>query len=331
MPKKFTILDLIDLDLKDHNALNLQCAAGRRGLSRTITLPDINRPGLALSGFFDDFAAMRVQLFGRGEQAYLARITAEDDWSNIERIFQFQVPCCIFTQNYQPHARFLALAETYNCPILLTDLPSSDFSQRLLRALGDVFAPHKTIHGVLVEVSGLGVLILGDSGVGKSEAALELIERGNRLVCDDAVEIRCVSGNTLLGQAVNPALGHHLEVRGLGIINIAQLFGVAAIQTRKELEMVIELETWSPDKEYDRLGTKESTYEILGVRLPTLKIPVKPGRNIAILIETAVMNQRLKKMGIFSAQEFNQNVIQWLESENARNVYLRKSRIEKAP
>lgn len=325
MPKAFTVLDLLDLDLKDHNALNLTCKAGRKGLSKPITQPDINRPGLALSGFFDDFNAKRLQLFGNGETAYLRKLSEENSWSAVEEIFRYGIPCAIFTNSYLPEARFLELAEDNHVPVLLSDLNSSDFTVRIIRTLADVFAPQRTIHGVFVEVSGMGVLLLGDSGVGKSEAALELIERGHRLVCDDAVDIRCVSGNTLMGKPVNPALGHHLEVRGIGIINVAQLFGVAAIQFQKEIEMVIELEIWDQNKEYERLGTKDQTTEVLGVSLPSMKIPVKPGRNIAILIETAVMNHRLKKMGFHSAQEFNQNVIQWLESENARTVYLRKT------
>ena len=326
MPKSFTVLDLLDLDLKDHNALQLVCLAGRKGLTRNITQPDINRPGLALSGFFEDFNARRIQLFGNGETSYLKQLSQKDHWEDIERFFSQQIPCCIFSNGYRPEEKFLQITEKYGCPVLVSDLNSSDFTVRIIRALDDVFAPQKTIHGVFVEVSGLGVLIRGDSGVGKSEAALELIERGHRLVCDDAVDIRCVSGNTLLGKPVNPALGHHLEVRGIGIINVAQLFGVAAIQFQKEIEMVMELELWDPTKEYERLGTKDKTTEILGVKLPLMQIPVKPGRNIAIIIETAVMNHRLKKMGIHSAQEFHENVIQWLESENARNVYLRKTK-----
>jgi HPr kinase/phosphorylase len=323
--KAFTVLDLLDLDLRDLNALNLTCKAGRKGLSKPITQPDINRPGLALSGFFDDFNPKRLQLFGNGETAYLRKLSRETQWDTVEAIFRAGIPCCIFTNSYLPEERFLQLAEAHLVPVLLSDLNSSDFTVRIIRTLADVFAPQRTIHGVFVEVSGMGVLLTGDSGVGKSEAALELIERGHRLVCDDAVDIRNVSGNTLMGKPVNSTLGHHLEVRGIGIINVAQLFGVAAIQFQKEIDLVIELETWDPGKEYERLGTSEQTTEILGVSLPAMKIPVKPGRNIAILIETAVMNQRLKKMGFHSAQEFSQNVTQWLESENARAVYLRKT------
>ena len=323
--KKFTVLDLLDLDLREHDELDLRCIAGRPGLVRPIEIPDLNRPGLALSGFFDNFAYKRIQVFGRGECSYLSMLEKESKYENIEQFFQYEIPCVIFTHALRPDEKFMQLAENSGCPILQTDLASSDFSSRIIRALSNVFAPKETIHGVLVEVFGLGVLILGDSGVGKSEAALELIERGHRLVADDAVEIRCVSGNILLGSGANKVIGHHMEIRGIGIINITHLFGVGAIRDKKQIQLVVELEVWDSSKNYDRLGSQEITKEILGVRIPHLKIPVKPGRNIPILIETAAMNERLKKMGYFSAKEFNQSVLKWLESENARTVYLQNT------
>lgn len=323
--KKFTVLDLLDLDLREHDELDLRCIAGRPGLVRPIEIPDLNRPGLALSGFFDNFAYKRIQVFGRGECAYLTMLSKENRYENIEQFFQYEIPCVIFTHALRPDDQVLKLAENSGCPILQTDLSSSDFSSRIIRALSNVFAPKETIHGVLVEVFGLGVLILGDSGVGKSEAALELIERGHRLVADDAVEIRCVSGNILLGSGANKVIGHHMEIRGIGIINITHLFGVGAIRDKKQIQLVVELEAWDSTKNYDRLGSQEITKEILGVRIPHLKLPVKPGRNIPILIETAAMNERLKKMGYFSAKEFNQSVLKWLESENARTVYLQNT------
>ncbi|MFP4564470.1 MAG: HPr(Ser) kinase/phosphatase, partial [Spirochaetia bacterium] len=180
---------------------------------------------------------------------------------------------------------------------------------------------------VLVEVFGIGVLIMGDSGVGKSEAALELIERGHRLIADDAVEMKCVSGNILMGSGANKAIGHHMEIRGLGIINITHLFGVGAIRDKKQIQLVVNLEEWDSNKEYDRIGSQNNTLELLGVHIPLLQIPVKPGRNIPIIIETAAMNERLKKMGYYSAKEFNQNILKWLESENARSVYFQKKSI----
>jgi HPr kinase/phosphorylase len=319
--KKFTVLDLLDIELKEHNALNLRCICGRKGLTREIQIPDLNRPGLALSGFYDSFAYQRVQIFGRGENAYLRKLSQENKTDKLARMFTYQIPCCIFTHNLTPDKVFFDLAEKADCPILQTDLPTTEFSARLLRVLSTIFAPAVTMHGVLVEVFGIGILLLGESGVGKSETALELIERGHRLVADDVVEIRCVNGNFLMGAGANKIIGHHMEIRGLGIINVTHLFGISAIRDKKQIQLVVMLEDWDPKKVYDRVGTEDKTTDILGVRLTMLEIPVKPGRNIPIIIETAAMNERLKKMGYFSAREFNQNVLKWLESESVRSVY----------
>jgi HPr kinase/phosphorylase len=319
--KRFTVLDLIDIDLKEHNSLNLHCIGGRKGLSREIDIPVLNRPGLALSGFYDSFAYKRVQVFGQGEVSYLRKLAKEGTMENIKQMFTYEIPCCIFTHNLTPDREFFEEAEKAQCPVLQTDLGTSEFSSRLMRILSDIFAPEKSIHGVLVEVYGLGILILGDSGVGKSETALELIERGHRLVADDVVVIRCVSGNILMGAGGNKIIGHHMEIRGLGIINITHIFGVGAIRDRKQIQLVVVLEEWDSGKNYDRLGTEEISMEILGVSIPKLEIPVKPGRNIPIIIETAAMNERLKKMGYHSAKEFNQNILKWIESDTARSVY----------
>lgn len=320
-PKAFSVLDLVDLDLKEQNALNLKCVAGRAGLGRPITVPDLNRPGLALAGFYESFAWNRLQIFGRGETAYLLKLDAENSKGSVETLFSYKVPCCIFTSSLLPSESFLGAAEAAGCPVLSTSLNSSEFSGRVIRVLSDIFAPKTTVHGVLVEVFGIGILLTGDSGVGKSETALELIERGHRLVADDVVEIRCVNGSILMGQGANKVIGHHMEIRGLGIINITHLFGVGAIRDKKQIQLVCQLEDWSPDKVYDRIGMDELTADILGVKVPKLEIPVKPGRNIPIIVETASMNERLKKMGYHSAKEFNQNIMRWLESENARALY----------
>ncbi|MDR3200903.1 MAG: HPr(Ser) kinase/phosphatase [Spirochaetales bacterium] len=324
---KLTVLDLLNLDLKEHDALDLRCIAGRPGLVRAIDIPDVNRPGLALSGFFDNFAFQRIQLFGRGEYAFLVKLFEENSIASVERFFQNEMPCVIFSHSLRPNDTFIRICEVSGCPLLQTSLTTSDFSARIMRALSNVFALKETRHGVLVEVFGVGVLILGDSGVGKSEAALELLERGHRLVADDAVEIRCVSGNILLGSGANRVIGHHMEIRGLGVINVTHLYGVSAIRDEKTIQLVVELENWQTDKNYDRLGVHDVTIEILGVKIPYLKVPVKPGRNIPILIETAAKNERLKEMGYFSAKEFNQNVLKWLESENARTVYLQNNNL----
>lgn len=320
--KRFTVLDLIDIDLKEHNSLNLSCIGGRKGLAREIAMADLNRPGLALSGFFDSFAWQRIQIFGRGEEAYLRKLSEDNKTDTVEKLLEYPIPCCIFTHSLMPGPTFAEIAEKNQCPVLQTDLPSSEFSSRILRVLSNLFAPQKSMHGVLVEVYGVGILILGDSGVGKSETALELIERGHRLVADDVVDIRCVNGNVLLGAGANKIIGHHMEIRGLGIINITHLYGVGAIRDKKQIQLVVELEEWDSEKVYDRIGTTEHFMEILGVNIPHLQIPVKPGRNIPIIIETAAMNERLKKMGYYSAKEFNQNVLKWIESDSARSMNL---------
>jgi HPr kinase/phosphorylase len=190
-----------------------------------------------------------------------------------------------------------------------------------MRILSRIFSPRQSIHGVLVEVYGLGILIQGDSGVGKSETALELIHRNHRLVADDVVEMRCIDGNILMGSGANKIIGHHMEIRGLGIINITHLFGVRAIRDRKEIQLVVALEEWDSAKNYDRLGVADHTVELLGVSIPKLTIPVKPGRNIPIIIETAAMNERLKSMGYHSAKEFNKNILKWIESGANRSVF----------
>lgn len=317
----FTVLDLIDLDLKEQNSLELKCVAGRSGLGRQLTVPDFNRPGLALAGFFESFAWDKLQIFGRGETAYLVTLDQENNYASVDKLFSYSIPCCIFTNSLLPSKSFLDAAEASGCPVLSTPLSSSEFSSRVLRILYEIFAPKTTMHGVLVEVFGIGILLIGDSGVGKSETALELIERGHRLVADDVVEIRCVNGSVLMGQGANKMIGHHMEIRGLGIINITHLFGVGAIRDKKQVQLVCQLEDWNPEKVYDRIGMDELTCEILGVKVPKLEIPVKPGRNIPIIVETAAMNERLKKMGYHSAKEFNQNVMRWLESENERTLY----------
>jgi HPr kinase/phosphorylase len=319
--KKITVLDLLQLDLRDRDALNLRCVAGRSGLIRELKVPEINRPGLELSGFYDNFAFQRIQIFGRGEMAYLEKLAREGKTETLETLFSSEIPCCVFTHSQTPTDDFLKIAERTGCAVLQTDLPSSEFTTRILRVLSNIFAPKQSVHGVLVEVFGVGALIMGDSGVGKSETALALIERNHRLVADDLVEIRRVSGNILIGTGTGVS-SHHMEIRGLGIINITHLFGVGAIRDKKQIQMAVRLEDWDSNKNYDRIGAEENFMEILGVQVPYIVIPVKPGRNIPVIIETAAMNERLKKMGYYSAKEFSKNVMRWLETESAKAIFL---------
>lgn len=318
---KFTVLDLLELDLKETMNLQLKCLQGRKGLVREIQLPEINRPGLALSGFFELFVGQRIQIFGRGEVAYLRMMEKEGREDTLKTILENNPPCCIFCHNLMPGENFQQLAEENDVAVLQTPLESSDFSVRLIQVLSEIFAPEKTLHGVFIEVHGMGVLIRGESGVGKSENALELVARGHRLVADDAVLLKRVNGNMLMGSATNKVMGAHMEIRGMGIVNIAQVFGVGSVKEHKQLELVVELEEWDLSKNYDRLGSSTVTQNILGVNVPTINIPIKPGRNIPIIIETAVLNERLKQRGYSAAKEFNKDIIQWLESENARKLY----------
>jgi len=317
----FTVLDLIKIDLKEHNSLNLQCIGGRKGLSREITLPDVNRPIGALMGYYEDFAYTRIQVFGKGEVSYLGQLEKEGNFQSVRTLFGYPIPCCVFTHGMYPNREFYEIAEEHQCPVLQTNLKTTDFSARLLRVLAEIFSPHQSVHGVLVEVFGLGILLLGESGVGKSETALELIHRGHRLVADDVVDMHCVNGNMLMGMGANRIIGHHMEIRGLGIINIPHMFGVRAIRDRIEIQLVVEMETWDSSKSYDRLGMDELVMEFLGVGIPKLELPVKPGRNVPIIIETAAMNEKLKSMGYNAAKEFKRSILKWNESDASRPVF----------
>lgn len=321
---KFTILDLIDLEPERPNALDLRCYCGRRGLSREIFSTEINRPSLALAGFFEKFVGERIQIIGRGEFAYIEATPHEILAPQLDELLKYNIPCFIFCYDLEPPDYFRDAAEVAGIPVLLTPLDSSATTIRLLRALDDVFAPKQTVHGVFVEVEGMGVLIQGESGVGKSETALELLDRGHRLIADDVVLIKCLNGNILWGRGASKVMGHHMEIRGLGIIDIAQVYGMNAVHDKKPIEIVVKLEEWDSRKNYDRLGTSEETITLLGVNIPVITLPVKPGRNIPIIIEAAVLNQRLKFQGLHAAKEFNKNLIQWIESENARNLWFDK-------
>ncbi len=321
---KFTVLDLIDLEPERPNALDLRCLCGRKGLSREIYSTDVNRPGMALTGFFDRFVGERIQIIGRGEFAYIESTPEEELKIHLDKLLEYDIPCFIFCYNLEPPEYFQRAVEDAGIPLLLTDLESSPLTIRLLRALDDIFAPQKTIHATLVEVEGMGILILGESGVGKSESALELLDRGHRLIADDAVLLKCLNGNVLWGYGTSKVMGHLMEIRGLGIIDIANVYGMNSVRDRTPVEMVFQLEEWDSTKNYERLGTADETTNLLGVNIPLITLPVKPGRNIPIIIEAAVLNQRLKSQGVHAAKDFNKNLIQWIESENARNLWFDK-------
>ncbi|MDI6792963.1 MAG: HPr(Ser) kinase/phosphatase [bacterium] len=293
--------------------LRLEVAAGgsKIGLKKRVSATSINRPGLALTGYMEHFTYRKIQVLGKLEISYLNNLTPAQRLENLNRLFEHEIPCFIVTWNQGIPPELVALAETQQIPILKTSLRTVMLITQLTLYLEDKFAAETTIHASLVDVFGMGVLMLGRSGAGKSECALELLERGHRLIADDIVEIKRV-GNKLLGKGAE-LIKYHMEIRGLGIINIKELFGVSAICDTKELELVVNLEEWRQE-EYDRLGLEEKAYTLLGVKLPYLIIPVKPGRNIAIITEVGVMNQRLKYMGYHPAEKFNQRLVDWMET-----------------
>jgi len=317
----FTVLDLLDIDSKT-NKLDVKCIAGKDGLDRIIEAKDINRPGLALGGFFKFFANNRIQVLGRGEALFLKEFQDEEQFENVKKFMNYDMPCCIFSYGEIPPKKFLDIANKTNIPILVSSLSSGDLVSCISQVLSEVFAKKTTVHGVLVEVFGIGILIKGKSGIGKSETALELIERGHRLVADDTIDLRNIQDKFLEGKGTK-IISHHMEIRGLGIINVKNLFGVGAIRDEKKIQLVIELEEWDPQnpKEYDRIGIEEKYIDILGIKISYLLIPVMPGRNIPILIETAAMNQRLKFMGLNAAKEFNRELTEYLETEEIKNTF----------
>lgn len=268
---------------------------------------DINRPALQLTGFFEHFPTDRVQVIGYVEYTYLEEMEDKRKKFIYEEILSKHVPCIIFCRDLKPDEVLLELANEYGVPILVTDKTTSSFMAEIIRWLNVELAPCISIHGVLVDVYGEGVLIMGESGIGKSETALELIKRGHRLVTDDVVEIRKVSDETLIGTAPD-ITRHFIELRGIGIINVKTLFGVESVKETQGIDMVIKLEDWNKDREYDRLGLEEQYTEFLGNKVVCHAIPIRPGRNLAIIVESAAVNHRQKMMGYNAAQELYRKV-----------------------
>ena len=267
-----------------------------------ITRSDINRPALQLAGYFEHFGKERVQIIGLVEYTYIEKMTQERKIEIFDQLFSGKSPCVIFCRDLEPDEEIIRIAMEHKVPLLVADLITSDFMSELIYWLKEQLAPMISIHGVLVEVFGEGVLIMGESGIGKSEAALELVKRGHRLITDDVVELRKISDELLVGTA--PDLTRHLiELRGIGIIDIKALFGVAAVKEKKRVDMVIKLEEWSKDREYDRLGLDDQYAEFLGNKVICHNIPIRPGRNLAVIVESAAVNSRQKKMGYNAAQE----------------------------
>lgn len=271
--------------------------------------PDVNRPALQLAGYYEHFDKERVQIIGVVEYTYISTLEPERKIEMYERLLSSQIPCILFSKNNQPDEDFLKIAVKYGVPVMVSSKKTSALMAEIIRWLNVELAPTISIHGVLVDVYGEGVLITGESGIGKSEAALELIKRGHRLVSDDVVEIRKVSDDTLVGSA--PGITRHfIELRGIGIIDVKTLFGVESVKNTQSIDIVIHLEDWNKDKDYDRLGLEEHYTEFLGNKVVCHNIPIRPGRNLAIIVESAAVNYRQKKMGYNAARELYNRVQQ---------------------
>lgn len=286
---------------------NLTVLAGKEGLDRKIISAEVHRPGLELAGFFEHFGYERVIILGRTELAYLGEQDAETRKVRLRQLLFFNIPCIIITDDLLVSDELTDLCEKKGISLLRTAAHAGEFIFQLSSYLHNRFAPRKSVHGVFVEVYGVGILIMGASGIGKSETALELIKRGHRLVADDAVQLMKISDTKILGSP-DSMIRHHMEIRGLGIIDIRSLFGIAATSEEKSVDMVINLEKWDDAKEYDRLGIFQKTTKLLKVEIPATTIPVREGRNLAVVIETAAMNFYLRRMGIMSAESFTKKL-----------------------
>ncbi len=272
-----------------------------------VTRSDVSRPGLPLAGFFDDFENERIQLLGNMEHSYLISLSPEQRAKSLDTFFSHNVVCVIVTTGLEISNELLEAAKKYDTPLYRTTIGTSDIAAALISALNVSLAERITTHGVLVEVYGEGVLILGDSGIGKSETAIELVKRGHRLIADDAVEIKKVSNRTLVGTA--PAMiRYFIELRGIGVVDVRRIFGMGSVKDTEKIDLVINFENWEQGKAYERLGNDDLTTEILGIKVPSITIPVKPGRNLAVIIEIAAMNNRQKKMGYNTAAELDKRM-----------------------
>jgi HPr kinase/phosphorylase len=299
-------------DVAEWRGLDLELLAGAEGLDRRITIPHPQKTGLALSGFDAYLREGRVLVFGESEIRYLESLAGTDRTGVLGRILQYPLPCVLITNGFDPPSEVLIEADRAQVPLLRTRTGTPDAMSRLSALLDGYLSARSTIHGVLLDILGLGVLVTGESGIGKSECALDLVVRGHRLVADDAVELRRRAESFVLGSCPE-VTRHHLEIRGLGLINVQDMFGIASTRTSKRVELVVQLERWEPGREYDRLGLEDRFFEVLGIRIPMVTMPVAPGRNIAILVEVAARNQLLRANGYHAARRLVQRVDRALE------------------
>ena len=272
-----------------------------------VTVEDVARPGLQLAGYFDYFVPMRLQVMGNAEVSYLEKLTREEREAVLDRLFSYKFPALLLARSFEADELLLAVAKKHNVTLLRSEEATSSVISAIITYLRAALAPSITRHGVLMEVYGEGVLLVGESGIGKSEAAVELLKRGHRLIADDAVEIRKISGNQLVGTAPE-LIRNYIELRGIGIINVAKLYGMGAVKAENEINLVVNIVPWNNQQVYDRLGLEDQHMEILGVKIPMNTIPITPGRNLAVILEVAAMNNRQRTMGYNAAVEFTEQI-----------------------
>ncbi|MDF2790315.1 MAG: serine kinase [Neobacillus sp.] len=292
--------------------LQLELISGEEGINRPISTSDISRPGIEIAGYFEYYPAERIQLLGKTELSFFSELPENERISRMERLCTDITPAIIVTRGLDVPKELIEASERESVPVLRSNMKTTRFSSRLTNFLESKLAPTTAVHGVLVDIYGIGVLITGKSGVGKSETALELVKRGHRLVADDCVEIRQEDQDTLVGASPD-LIEHLLEIRGLGIINVMTLFGAGAVRSHKRITMVINLEIWDATKQYDRLGLDEEKMKIIDTDITKITVPVRPGRNLAVIIEVAAMNYRLKRMGVNAAQQFTERLSDVIE------------------
>ncbi len=288
--------------------LDFELLAGYQGTARPVYTWDVNRPGLALSGYLDYFANDRVQILGNTEIHFMERMTPAEMAMRLANMFAFEIPAFVLSRNLMPQPVFLDMCNRCGVPVLRSVMSTDEVISRIILFLNQEFSPETVIHGTAVDVYGVGCLIIGQPGIGKSESALELLERGHRLVADDLVELKRRRDDYLYAQT-NTIVKHHMEIRGLGIIDVRAVFGVGSVRNFKRIGLIVELEEWNAQAQYDRTGLLEQHVDIMGIRIPYLRIPVRPGRNISIIIEVAALNQRLKELGINTARQLNDDIL----------------------
>lgn len=312
-PKGLSVEEL--LNVKD---LRLEVIAGSEGLSRMIIHEGVQKPGLALAGHYTCFHPEHIQVMGATEMSFLDSLPAGEAQKRVAKLVAQEIPCLVVTCNLEISEDIKRTCIDRAVPLLGTPLKSAEFFKKLKPFLVRLLNPSSSIHGVLVDVYGVGILLFGKSGIGKSEVALELVQRGHRLVADDIVEIQRTSPDTLIGSGPE-IIKHHMEIRGLGILNIMNLFGSAAVRDTKRIDMVVELVEWNENEEYDRTGTEEHSFSLLGIEIPLIRLPVRPGRNITAIIEVAARNQLLKVRGFFSSIEFQKRLMRALNKKDTNS------------